>query len=47
MYTAFERLNDAGVIRPLTARKRNQVWGASAILDELNDLGQRIASASR
>jgi len=47
VYTAFERLNDAGVIRPLTARKRNQVWGASAILDELNDLGQRIASASR
>ena len=47
VYTAFERLKDAGVIRPLTARKRNQVWGASAILDELNDLGQRIASASR
>jgi Fic family protein len=47
VYSAFERLNDAGVIRPLTTRKRNQVWGAGAILDELDDLGQRIAVASR
>jgi Fic family protein len=47
VYSALERLHDAGVLRPLTDRKRNQVWGAALILDELADLGTRIASAAR
>ncbi|MEZ5380500.1 MAG: Fic family protein [Microthrixaceae bacterium] len=34
----------AGVLRPLTSRKRNQVWGAGLILDELEDLSDRIAT---
>lgn len=44
-YEAIDRLVGAEVLRPLTSRKRNQVWGASLILDELEDLNARIASA--
>ncbi|NDL57866.1 Fic family protein [Phytoactinopolyspora mesophila] len=47
VYAAIDRLRDAGVLRPLTERKRNQVWGAGLILDELDDLGMRIADAAR
>jgi Fic family protein len=47
LYDALERLRAAGVIRPLTNRKRNQVWGAALILDELEDLSVRIEAASR
>ena len=41
-YRAIDRLAAAGVIRPLTTRTRNQIWGTSDLLDELNDLGVRI-----
>jgi hypothetical protein len=37
----------AGVPRPLTDRKRDQVWGAGSVLDELEDLGVQIAHAVR
>ncbi len=47
VYSAIEKLHDAGVIRPLTRRIRNQVWGASDVLDELEALGARIAAAAR
>jgi fido (protein-threonine AMPylation protein) len=46
VFAAIDRLRDAGVLRPLTDRKRDQVWGAGAILDELDDLGLRIGRAS-
>jgi hypothetical protein len=46
VYAAIERLHRAGVLRPLTERKGDQVWGASLILDELADLGVRIAAAA-
>jgi len=46
VFAAISRLRDAGVLRPLTDRKRNQVWGAGRILDELDDLGVRIEQAS-
>ena len=46
-YAAIERLADAAIIRPLTDRKRNQVWGAAALLDELDDLGARIERHAR
>ena len=39
------RLVEAEVLRPLTDRKRNQVWGAGLILDELEDLDDRIATS--
>jgi Fic family protein len=47
MYGGIERLHEAGVIRPLTNRTRNQVWGAVDLLDELDDLAVRIAAAVR
>ncbi|MFS3127631.1 Fic family protein [Nocardioides sp. Bht2] len=47
LYTAIERLHAGGVIRPLTDRARNQVWIASALADELEDLGVRIAARAR
>jgi Fic family protein len=47
VYAAIERLDEAGVIRPLTRRVRNQVWGACDLLDEVEDLGMRIAAAVR
>jgi Fic family protein len=47
VFAAISRLHEAGVLRPLTERKRDQVWGASIVLDELDDLGQRIARASK
>jgi Fic family protein len=46
VFAAVNRLQDAGVLRPLTNRKRYQVWGASLILDELEDLSVRIGHAA-
>ncbi len=46
VFTAINRLHDAGILRPLTDRKRDQIWAAGAILDELDDLSARIADAS-
>jgi Fic family protein len=42
---AIGRLQDAGVLRPLT-RRRDAVWAAAAILDELSNLDARIARAA-
>jgi hypothetical protein len=42
-----EHLTEVGALRPLTERKRNQVWGAAAILDELDALGNCITAAAR
>lgn len=47
VYAALDRLTEAGVLRTLTTRKRNQVWGATRILAELEDLGVRIEASSR
>lgn len=47
IYAAIERLHDAEVIRPLTQRTKNQVWGASDLLDELDDLSMRIGARAR
>lgn len=47
LYGALDRLTEAGVLRTLMNRSRNQVWGATLILDELEDLGLRIEVASR
>lgn len=46
-YAAVERLHAAGVLRVLTPSRRNRVWGAADVLDELDDLGIRIAAATR
>ena len=47
VYAAISRLHEAGIIRPLTNRTRNQVWIAAALADELDDLGVRIAASAR
>ena len=46
VFAAMKRLHETGVLRPLTDRKRDQVWGASLVLAELADLGRRIERAS-
>lgn len=47
VYTAIDRLLDAGIVRRLTERKRDQVWGCVDILDELEDLSTRIEAVTR
>lgn len=47
VFAAVERLQAAGILRPLTNRRRDRVWGAGSILDELDDLGLRIGAATR
>jgi hypothetical protein len=37
----------AGVLRPLTDRRRDQIWAAGDILDALDDLDARIGVAAR
>jgi Fic family protein len=46
VFAAINRLYEAGVLRPLTDRKRDQIWGASLILAELEDLSLRIERAA-
>lgn len=43
VFAAIARAEVAGVLRPLTNRKRNQIWGADAVLSEVEDLSARIA----
>lgn len=47
VHAGISRLHEAGVIRPLTSRTRNQIWGTVALLDELGDLGLRIGIRAR
>ena len=46
-YAAIERLHSVGIIEPLTSRKRNQIWAAREMLDELMDLDARIQSRAQ
>lgn len=46
-YLAIERLVEAGILQPITDRKRNQIWAAGELLSELSDLDERIAQRSR
>jgi hypothetical protein len=45
VFDAIGRLRDAGVLRALTDRRRNQISGAGLVLDEVDDLQVRIATA--
>jgi Fic family protein len=47
IYEAMDALERAGVVHELTNRRRNKVWGATAVLAELEALNQRIAHAVR
>lgn len=46
VYRAIELLVEAEILRPLTQRKRKQVWCAGSIIDELEDLGARVARST-
>jgi len=41
-YVAIEQLENAGILVALTDRKRDRIWGAVDVLDELDDLSRRI-----
>jgi Fic family protein len=43
-YPAISKLEAADIIRPLTDRTRNQIWGAHEILEELEHLELRIGA---
>lgn len=47
IYSSIERLVGTHILAPLTDRKRNQIWGAVDILDELEDLSTRIEISAR
>jgi Fic family protein len=47
VYRAVDRLVDVGVLRSLTDRKRNQIWGVGDMLAELDDLSIRMGAAAR
>jgi Fic family protein len=47
VYAAISRLEESGIVRPLTERRRNQVWGVTDVLSELDDLSARIARRAR
>lgn len=42
VYAAIQRLEDANVIHEITGRKRDRVWVAGDLIDELGDLDRRI-----
>ena len=44
---AVSALMEAGILRGLTSRKRNQIWGAGDVLAELEDLNLRIGARTR
>lgn len=43
VYSAIDKLAEVDILRRLTERKRDQIWCAGAIIDELEELGSRIA----
>lgn len=47
VYTALARLEEEGIIHEITGRKRDRVWAASDLMDELNTLDARIAAGMR
>lgn len=47
VYSAIERCEAAGILRPLTNRQRGQIWGVVDVLDELEDLASRVSQALR
>jgi Fic family protein len=47
IYNAISKLNSVEILAPLSDRKRNQIWGAIDVLQELDDLDHRIAVKGR
>lgn len=47
VHSALAKLETAGIIHPLNNKKRDRVWAATAIIEELEDLGARVARSTR
>ncbi len=47
IYNAISKLKDAEILIPLSSKKRNQIWGVTDVLQELEDLDHRIAVKGR
>ena len=47
IYNAISRLNSMEILAPLSNRKRNQIWGAIDVLQELEELDGRIEAKGR
>lgn len=47
VYNAISRLHGVAILIPLSDRKRNQIWGAADVLQELEELDRRIAMKGR
>ncbi|WP_461472670.1 Fic family protein [Microbacterium sp. HJ5] len=47
LYSAVDRLEEAGIIQEMTGRKRDRVWAAVDLMAELEDLDGRIAAAMK
>ena len=43
IYRTISKLQSVGILVPVTTRKRNQIWASYDVLQELDDLDQRIA----
>lgn len=44
IYNAISKFRDSKILVPLSDKQRNQIWGAIDVLQELEDLDQRIES---
>jgi Fic family protein len=47
IYNAISRLHGVAILTPLSDRKRNQIWGVTDVLHELEELDHRIARKGR
>lgn len=47
IYNAISKLNSVEILAPLSDKKRNQIWGAVDVLQELDHLDHRIAVKGR
>ena len=47
IYNAISKLHGVAILIPLSDRKRNQIWGAIDVLQELEELNRRIATKGR
>lgn len=47
IYNAITKLISAGILEPLSDQRRNQIWAPVDVLQELEDLNNRIAAKGR
>ncbi|WP_167132600.1 Fic family protein [Paramicrobacterium chengjingii] len=47
IYTAMDTLERSGILRQVTNRKRNKIWAAADVMDELDELSAQIAERAQ